>query len=101
MSKGFGNRQHAIMAALASHECFWLRSMLDSSCTKAEYNSLLRAAMKLEMAGLIKIDRFMCSACQQYLGRTAIRRIGTAIPNRDDVEVISDGQVHPGNLTNT
>ena len=88
MSKGPGKWQRAILATLADHEAFWLRSMLKPSCTKAEYNALLRAALKLEAAGLIGIERWLSGGGKDRIecyGRTAIRRIGTAIMDRRDV----------------
>jgi len=97
MSKGPGKWQRAILAELASQETFWLRSLLSRSCTKAEYNAILRAAMGLEEAGLILLDRYRYGA-NDGTGRTAVRRIGTIKPERDSISVC---EVPPGNLTNT
>jgi hypothetical protein len=86
------------MAELAVHETFWLRSMLRPTCTKAEYNALLRAAMKLEEAGLITIDRYTWGS-ESGIGKTAIRAIDTAKPDRK--AIISVGKVPWGHLANT
>ncbi len=51
MSRGPGKWQRLILATLADTKVFWLRSLLPRHCTKAEYNALLRAALKLESAG--------------------------------------------------
>lgn len=98
MSRGLGKRQLAILAPLASHESFWLRSVLGQSCTKAEYNALLRAAGKLEEAGLILITRYR-GGSNDGNGRTAIRRIGTTPPDRKNV--VSVGEVTTRYPTNT
>jgi hypothetical protein len=84
MSRGFGKWQLAILAQLASQEIFWLRSLLDYACTKAEYNALLRAALKLEDAGLIRIDRWQYGS-NDGAGRTAVMRIGTESRSRSAV----------------
>jgi hypothetical protein len=86
MSRGPGKWQRAILAGLASQETFWLRSLLGPSCTKAEYNALLRAAMKLEEAGLILMDRYEWGS-ETGVGKTAVRRIGTSRPERRSVSV--------------
>jgi len=96
MSKGFGKWQRAILAELATAESFWLRSLLGRRpCTKAKYNALLRAAMKLENSGLILIDRYFWGGTAGK-GKTAIRRIGAAQPARHDV--VSVGKVPTGYL---
>ena len=97
MSRGPGKWQRAILAELASHETFWLRSLLGRSCTKAEYNALLRAALKLEEAGAIAIDRWQFGA-NSGIGRLAVRRPWTPRRARDSVSVC---QVPSWNLTNT
>jgi len=102
MSKGLGKRQRAILATLADHEAFWLRSMLGPSCTKAEYNALHRAALKLEAAGLIEIDRWQWHGifgAKQTKGKLAVKRVGTPPLHRDSV--LSVGQVPCGNIANT
>jgi len=95
MSKGLGKRQRAILATLADHEAFWLRSMLGPSCTKAEYNALRRAALKLEAAGLVKLQAW-AYGLHDGTGRLAVCRIGTPIPDRQKVV-----KLHRGELANT
>jgi hypothetical protein len=98
MSRGLGKRQRSILEVLRVHRTFWLRSMLARKCTKAEYNALLRAALKLEEAGLIRIDRYAWGATPG-IGKTAVRRTDAVQPLRRSV--VSVGEVHPGYVANT
>ena len=89
MSRGIGKKQRIILATLADHPAYWLRSLLAPSCTKAEYNSLHRAARKLEAAGLVKMECWISGGGHyrdECYGRTAVKRIGAPpIINRNDV----------------
>ena len=85
MSKGPGKWQRMILAELAGREAFHLRALLGRECTKAEYNALLRAAMKLEAAGEIYITRFSWGA-RPGTGKTIIHRIGTTVADRGELE---------------
>lgn len=58
MSRGPGKWQRVILAELASRESFWLRTLLPGNYTKAEYNALHRAALKLGAIGPIKVHRW-------------------------------------------
>jgi len=98
MSKGLGKRQRAILATLADHGAFWLRSMLGPSCTKAEYNALHRAALKLEAAGLVELQGW-AYGLHDGTGKIAVCRIGTPRPDRDSV--VRVGHVPCGNMANT
>ena len=105
MSRGPGKWQRAILATLADHEAFWLRSLLGPSCTKAQYNALLRAAHKLQAAGLVEIYRWRLTLAGtrfhsfgRGLGRTAVARVGTPPPDSDQVSVC---EVPRWNLTHT
>jgi len=98
MSRGFGKWQRAILAQLAKQETFWLRTLLSRHCTKAEYNALLRAALKLEEAGLINVDSWLCGS-EAGKGKTAVRRIGTNRPERS--AVLSVSKVTTVDITNT
>jgi len=95
MSKGPGKWGRAILAELTLQESFWLRTLLPENCTKAGYDALLRAAMKLEADGLVNIDRWPFGQ-NTGEGRTAVRRIGTIRPER-----LSVGKVLSGNFTHT
>lgn len=59
MSKGPGKWQRLILAELETRDAFYLRCLLDSRCTKAQYDALLRAALQLESKGQISIMRFL------------------------------------------
>jgi hypothetical protein len=87
MSRGPGKWERAILTELASRENFWLRTLLPRDCTKAEYNALLRAALKLEAEGKIAVDRW-AFASEPGIGKTAVRRIGTSRPERVNVGAV-------------
>jgi hypothetical protein len=82
MSKGPGKWQRAILAQLAGGPAFYLREMLLWHCTKAQYNALLRAAIRLEADGKINIARFLWGATSGH-GKTIVHRIGTEFHGKD------------------
>jgi len=58
MSKGPGKWERLILSELAIRDRFNLQELLGLTFTKAQYNALHRAALKLEGAGKIKVHRF-------------------------------------------
>ncbi len=58
MSKGPGKWQVAILAKLKVRDRFTLQELLGPSFTRAQYNALHRAMLKLEDAGRINVTRF-------------------------------------------
>ena len=89
MSKGYGKRQRELLEALVNSEAV----LLPSGLTRVEYNSILRAAMRLEAAGKVGVHRWAFGR-----PRTAICRPGLPRPVRESVKV---GKVTAGNFTNT
>jgi hypothetical protein len=58
MSKGPGTHQRLILSELAVWDAFYFDHLLGRGYTKARYNALLRAVVKLEKAGKIGVLHF-------------------------------------------
>ena len=86
MSKGPGKWQRVILAKLADREFFYLRKLLGRTCTKAQYNALLRAAQELEAAGKINVSRFAYGG-EWGQGKTVVHRIGTTFTGEDRLKM--------------
>lgn len=74
MSKGPGYWQRGILNTLGTHDAFHLRRLLPYSCTKAAYNALHRAALRLETQGKIRLARF---GGRRGFGTIIVHRVGT------------------------
>jgi len=98
MSRGPGKWQRRILARLTHSNTYWLRTLLPRHAGRSEYNALLRAALTLEAAGSILLDRY-CWGATPGTGRTAVRRVGAPQPPRN--HVVSVGNVHSRNSANT
>jgi hypothetical protein len=60
MSKGPGRRQRLILDELRRRERFYLADLLSAGFSRAEYNALHRAALKLNDAGKCDVFVYMC-----------------------------------------
>jgi hypothetical protein len=89
MSKGPGKWQRLILAGLADREAFYLRKLLGRTCTKAQYNALLRAAQELEATRKINVCRFLWGGVSGQ-GKTVVHRIGTTFTGEDRLKMDRD-----------
>ena len=79
MSKGPGKWQVAILAKLNVLDRFTLQELLGPSFTRAQYNALHRAMLKLEDAGRINVHRYAFGS----QGRAWICRFGVRPTGED------------------
>lgn len=93
MSKGPGALQRMILDELKIKKAFSLKWLLKPNSTKAQYNSLLRAALKLEANYKISIHRFALGGARTYVHRYGITIQGADRSRLDQVKCMSN--THP------